>query len=337
VLVTILVATLPFTFALAFVDVLGARGAAENPAYAVHLDRAILWNLLTYLGWTANFIAPTVRGFADAVDSKVWGWGIVAGLLWNAGLLAPGLRSRGWLAAGALYLTLLLPVLPLGNHTYHYYLYAPLAGAAWCVAALLDWAMASLASRAGPGRARSGRTPARRASGERSRDRAPEAAAPAHSPAAIGALGAVAVLLTWNGAVLVSKIERHPFVHPVLRSDPTVDRAIIARNAVSDLSRYSFAPGTRLHFWFPRALAPDRRDSADSTRETYWERNVKSALYDGLAVRVANPRVAEVRFERDFLPESSSDLYAVYGLDGHLNVVTAAELDSLIRTLPGGE
>src|SRR5206468_2432455 len=68
----------------------------------------------------------------------VFAWGAILAGLWIAGLFSARLRARGWAPAGALTLAFLLPVLPLGNHTYHYYLYAPLAGAAWCVAAAFD-------------------------------------------------------------------------------------------------------------------------------------------------------------------------------------------------------
>jgi hypothetical protein len=75
------------------------------------------------------------------------------------GRMRRGAVGRGWVLraaprlglalGGATFVFLLLPVLGLRNHTYHYYLYAPLIGASWCAAALVD---AMAASRAAGGR-----------------------------------------------------------------------------------------------------------------------------------------------------------------------------------------
>src|SRR6185295_19160310 len=141
-------------------------------------------------------------------------------VIWLAGLLSPTLRSRGWGTAGFAYLLFQVPVLPLRNHTYHYYLYAPLAGAAWGVAALFDgWVVTRLGWRAG-----------------------------------MTAAAAVAVVLTLNGALLVAKIERAPYVVPDMRSAPTVDRAVIARNVYEGLRTAVLPDRARLEFWSP-ALA----------------------------------------------------------------------------------
>ncbi|HKQ58493.1 MAG TPA: hypothetical protein VJY35_11550, partial [Candidatus Eisenbacteria bacterium] len=95
-----------------------------NAPYALGLGLNLWQNLLTYLGWTTAFAFPIVRGFSDAVDPLVypWAWGTL--LAWLAGLAVPGLRRRGWLFGGVAWLLLVLPALPLRNHTYHYYLYA---------------------------------------------------------------------------------------------------------------------------------------------------------------------------------------------------------------------
>src|SRR5439155_4035401 len=95
------------------------------------------------LGWAANFVILTVRSFADAVDPGVFPWALGVAAAWIAGLFSARLRERGWIPAGMLALFFLIPVLPLGNHTYHYYLTAPLAGIAWCLAAAFDTAFGS--------------------------------------------------------------------------------------------------------------------------------------------------------------------------------------------------
>jgi hypothetical protein len=146
---------------------------------------------------------------------------------------------------------------------------------------------------------------------------------------------AVGALLVWNAALLVRKIESHPFVHPALRSDPTVDRARIAGNVHQGLSAAGLPPGSRLLFWSPASIEMDRAAGRDTTRESYWERNVRDALMDGLAVRVLFPEVREVSFVRAFRPADNSDLYALYRLDGEVRVMRAAVLDSLRRAAGG--
>ena len=282
-------------------DVFGVRrGLSQGAAYALAAPAEAGRNLLTYLGWTLNLFLPTVRGVGDAVDPASFPWGIALAVLWLLGLLSPTLRSRGWGVAGLTYLLFLLPVLPLANHTYHYYLYAPLAGAAWGVAALFDGVVVTRL-------------------GWRS---------------SVAAAGVVAALLALNGALLVRKIENAPFAIAELRSDPTVDRALIARNVYEGLRAAHLPAGTALDFWSP-ALYGAPTDSA-RTIERYAASNLRSALFDGIGVRVMFPGVREVHFLEQPRSGSLSDRVAVYRRDGRLRVITGAELDSLLRLYPVG-
>lgn len=278
-----------------FGDVFAARSLPVDAAYALDPVRSPLPNALTYLGWAANFCIVTVRGFTDAVDPPVFAWGAALAALWVAGAFVRPLRERGWLLGGLAFALLLAPVLPLRNHTYHYYLYAPLLGVAWCVGAAGD----ALFGRLRP--------------------------LPAWAVASV-----VVLVLALNGWALVRKIETQPFVEPEMRADPTVDRARIARNVVDGLRAASLPSGTRVWFWSPTLEAGTDR------RAGYWESNLRSALMDGLAVRVMLPQVAEVRFVRAFEPAPPSDRYAIYTRDGRLRVVEPATLDSLLRAHPLG-
>lgn len=271
-------------------------GLAGAGAYAVHPARAVPANLFTYLGWTVHAALPTVHGFSDAADPREFPWGAAALVVWLAGAAWPALRARGWLAAGAMWLAFLIPVLPLPNHTYHYYLTTPLLGAAWCVAALADVAFA--------------RRPAWRA---------------------WAVAGALAALAVWNGAALVREIETHPFVIAPLRADATVDRERIAGRAIADLRAADLPPGTRLALWSPIALA-----GAAPGETPYLERNLESALFDGLAVRVMLPQVAEARFERRFSPRPDPWRWAVIRPDGALHVGTSHELERVLPQLAPG-
>jgi hypothetical protein len=277
-------------------DTFGIRTTLpEGAPYVLGFGAHLVWNFLSYVGWTWNVSILTVTGFTDAADPRVYPYALVALILWLAGGWSRTLRARGWLRGGALYLLLLLPVLPLRNHTYHYYLFAPLVGAAWCIAGLVDAVLAGTAGR-------------RRALDPR--------------PGWTAAVG-LSLLLALNATLLVRKCETQPFLHPDMRADPTVDRARIARNVFEGLKRAELAPGTRLWFWSP-PVEPERE-------ARYWEQNLRSALMDGLGVRVLVPEVQAVEFVAAFRPVPAADRYAVVARDGRLRVATSAELDSLLR------
>ena len=286
-----------------------ASGA--HAPYALALGGHLWRNLLTYLGWSVAFLLPVVRHYSNVTDPGVYPWGVAAILSWLAGLASPPLRARGWLVGGAAWSLFILPALPLRNHTYHYYLYAPLAGAAWCVAAAADRLLAP---------------------------RGAAATGPAATRRAWGVAGLVALALTVNGALLARKIETMPFVLPELRAAEIVDRARIAANVYRSLAAAHLPPGVTLLFWSPIASSLGPRGgplAGPAPEETYWERNVRDALVDGLAVRVLFPQVAAVRFVRAFAPAPPDHRYAVYRPEGRLGIATPAELDSIIRASSG--
>jgi len=304
---------------LATADVMGTHSGPG--AYRLEFGRATLENLFTYLGWSANFLLPTVLRFQDAVDPLVYGWGAGLLVLWLAGLLSSGLRRRGWLVAGLLYLALLLPALPLAHHTYRYYLYAPLAGFAWCVAAACDLLFERLWP--APRRTQSTRRllPATAVAGHADTD-----------PRTWGLTLVVVALLTVNAGMLVHKVETMPFsVEPTLRADAVVDRALIAERAIADLRKSTLPAGTRLLLWSPigRSLAGD-------TGESYFEQNVRTALFEGLAIRIFFPGVDSVRFVSAYRSMPEPYRYAVYRPDGTLRVASPAELDSVVAGFTPG-
>jgi len=313
--VTVALALIAVAYAAYFVMLVSRTqfGGAEDPAlaaaapYAMRFDATIMWNLLTYAGWTVNFLLPTVVGFADVVTRAVTPAAAVAVAGWLAGLAWVPLRRAGWGYGGVVFVAFLAPMLPLANHTYHYYLYAALAGAALCVAALVDAVGARAAT------ARRGTAPA------------------------VWIAAALAALLTVNGALLVGKIEHHPFTHPDLRADPTVDRARIAGHVHEGLEAARPPAGARLRFWSPIAVELERAAGRDTTVESYWERNVRMALLNGVAVRMLFPQVASVEFVHAFAPGDDSTFYAVYAVDGRLRLVPAAELEAVLRGMAGPE
>ncbi|MGH7741568.1 MAG: hypothetical protein ACRENS_06045, partial [Candidatus Eiseniibacteriota bacterium] len=162
-------------------DVFAVRtGLASRAPYAFSLDGHMFANAATYLGWAVQPWLILARGFQDAVDPAVLPAAALGAGLWLAGLAWPRLRPGLWWSGAVLFSCLLAPVLPLRNHTYHYYLYAPLIGISCCLAALFD-ALLTAAKPALEGRL-----------------------------AWAAALGATALFI-WNGAAFVREIETHPF------------------------------------------------------------------------------------------------------------------------------
>lgn len=277
-------------------------GEAARAPYALGWGTNLWENLFTYLGWTVAFALPLVHGFDNVVEPAVYPWGVGALAIWLAGLAWPSLRRRGWLFAGVTWLLFVVPALPLLNHTYHYYLYAPLAGAAWCVASAFDLLPASRVPR----------------------------------PLAWLVACACAALLTVNGALLVRKIETMPFVLPGLRTEPIVDRALIAGNVHRGLAAARLPEGATLLLWSPTSASIGPRGEplgAAAPQATYWEHNVRAALLEGLAVRVMFPSIAEVRFVREFTPGPGNVWYAAYLPDGRVQVATSARVDSILKTI----
>ena len=303
--------------ALIVTDEFGVRSRpAADAAYAVSFGPHVLANFATYLGWTVNFWLLTLRSFSDAVDPGVYPYAIAASAVWALALASPELRARGWFAMGLTFLLLLAPVLGLHNHTYHYYLYTPLIAFAWCVASVFDAWIRREPSRARP------RAPAHAGNGAR------------FGNAVALVLGA---LFVWNGMAVVHKVETFPFTDPRLRSDAVVDRARIALKVRDGLAAAAIPDGAPLVFWSPASIHTERlshpgRDQM--AEETYWEQNVRSALMNGLAVRVLFPRAGEISFVHDYRGAPAATRVVLYDVDGNLKVMPAGTLDSLMVAHP---
>ena len=287
-------------------DVFAVRtGLASRAPYALSFGPHVLANAATYLGWAVQPWLPLARSFQDAVDTFVFPAAAIAALMWAAGLAWGPLRRSAWWSGGALYFWLLVPVLALRNHTYHYYLYAPLIGISMALAALADVVFAE--TRIGRG------------------------SAPAWAMALIGA-----ALFTWNGAAFIHRIETLPFTDPRLRADAQVDRARIARRVTDGLEAARLPVGTKLAFWSPSALLEQARTQggAAGPKESYAEANVRAALMDGLAVRVLFPGLGDVSFMHQYRSPAPPSRVALYDIDGTLRISSPAQVDSMLAAHP---
>ncbi len=298
--------------------------------YAFDLGLGAVQNLLTYVGWSVHLPLSSAHGVVDAPEPPLYPVAVVSILAWGTGLLSARLRERGWIFGGMIYCLFLLPVLLLGNHTYRYYLYGPLLGAAVCVSALADAAIEPRASRRS---VRQNRSVASRKSQYIRATRARPPGVVIWTSALI-----LIVLLVRSSESVVRYIENRPLrIAPELRGEPIVDRAVIARNAIESLRQAGPQPGTTLLFMSRERLARLARvghhvpgATPPPNREAYLERNLRAALANGLAVRVFFPEVDSVGFSLRPISGSSSHRYPVYSPNGSLQVFTAAKVESLL-------
>ena len=301
--------------------------SVSGEPYAVAFDGSLLRNLLTYVGWAVDvaLLRPGLR-YVDAQNPHLVPVALAAIAVAIALAFAPGLRARGWLVGLLGFVVMLVPVLPLRHHTYHYYLYAPLTAAALCVAALVDWLPRVAWKRAKP------------AGTSAPEDGASEASLRGETRGEIWVVACCAALIL-NGGRVVRDMETRPSpVFAGLRGDSVVDRARIAERVVKGIRASEPMPGTTLAFLFRERLALHARIAAGSgekpapDEEVYLERNVRVALLDGLAVRALVPGVTKVTFRIARDRWDPPNRYALYAPTGEVEVLTPSALDSLLAT-----
>ena len=272
--------------------------ALGGEAYGMRWS-AVPGNLASYTGWLVDRWFGSVRGWSDAPDPRALLPALGAGIVWAALACVPGLRARGWLAAGLAWCVALAPVLLLANHTYHYYMTFALPVAGLAVAALAAWSLTSV-----PVVARWG----------------------------LAAL--LACVMALDGHALVTRIATMPFDVPGSLADPLADRARIAENAIADLRSAAPPAGSVLRLWSPQVQAMAASAGTPAHEIGYHERNVRAALLDGLALRVAVRTLDSAVFVRAFDPADARAQWAVYRYDGHLRVIGADSLRRVLANAP---
>jgi hypothetical protein len=294
-------------------------GFGSSTPYAFDLGASLFRNLITYIGWTVDLamLRPGLR-FVDRQDPALLGLScVVLAVVIVVGLWPPP-RKRGWFVGLGCFFLLLAPVLPLRNHTYHYYLYLPLVAASFCLATRADswFEMTVRRERGGHGAILHPMRPQR----------------------AWIIAGVCWLAFTWNGDRLVTQMEMRPSpVYPGLRGDPIVDRALIAERVINGLRSAAIPPGTEMLFIMRERLALIARivrgsgEPPPPAQELYPETNVKAALFDGVGVRVFVPAVDSVTFALSLGQPMKRRRYAVYAPTGAVEVFDATSLDSLLR------
>ncbi|HET7225631.1 MAG TPA: hypothetical protein VFK69_07920, partial [Candidatus Eisenbacteria bacterium] len=131
------VAAAVLVWGAAFTATIGRVKYLGVGAYTMTADPGFLaTNVATYLEWLLRVDVP-IRDIVATADSAAWGAAaamaaLIALAVW---LDRREPRRPAWVGL-AWFGALLLPVVPLSQHTYLYYLYAPWAGMSWLLASL---------------------------------------------------------------------------------------------------------------------------------------------------------------------------------------------------------
>jgi len=247
-------------------------GVPTGGAYETGLTRQLVHNLSTYIVWTAD-VAHPYKDRVAVVRSDAWRWAApAAGVVLAFLITLRGRLARISWAGAAWYALALAPVLPLLRHTYLYYLYPAAPGAAILFGAALERMRSAVAWR--PGRA-----------GER---------------AGVVLAVALACALCATGARNVRERESEKLPPDFkLPHDHVLRSAVIAENSAESFDAGSVPDGADLLLInpFPRRTHDLTGESApEGTRITYDV--VRSALRDGLVLKLLAPHAGAVRFTR---------------------------------------
>jgi len=276
-----------------FASVLGTKGAStQGGAYATTLGPELITSLQTYFKWAFNIFDTWKDVQFNVLDKHALVW-LLVGVVFFLLLIA---RRGAQRAKGAYcilwFLLMLLPVIPLTSHPYHYYLYVPLAGFCPALAvALSRWF--------------------KRSRGE-----------------ALASL-CIIVFFVANSALLMSRIEQSRVGRDsARRKDPVFDRAIVAKNLISDLRELQIPAGARLLLISPLKEIKEGRITENvflAWGGSYWDNNLRSAVAEGLGIRLFFSQVDTVAFANEATQEFKDFLAIGYLWDGHLRFDTLQE------------
>ncbi|MBN1504092.1 MAG: glycosyltransferase family 39 protein [Candidatus Eisenbacteria bacterium] len=268
-------------------NVFGVREApAEGEPYVLTVGPALVTSLQTYFKWTLNFLEPLRRHPMNVLDEKASVWLLAGAVLFVLMLLSRKDRKKSAFCV-LWFLIMLLPVVPLTGHPYHYYLYLPLAGLCPGIGLLVYRAL------------------------ERTR-----------LDAAVSA--ALVALFVFNSFILVSRIERATVVDSVRRKDPVFDRAIVAGNLVNDLRQVEMPERTRLVLVSPLRPIQEGKIAEHPylvMGGPYWDTNLRTAVADGVGIRLFFPQVDTVAFATETGPQFEGFTAVGYTWDGRVRTV----------------
>ena len=261
-------------------------------AYAVGFGPNLFHNLMTYSLWSVDLVRQAAEGSFDPGAWRVGIWPLTA--LAATALLAP--ERRGLIAFGcAWWLLGLAPVLPLLQHSYGHYLYAPMAGLALASAAALETLPIAI-----------GRLAQRRAA----KDSAPAPTGPpgigAHEPrggrrAATAAFVALALAFAARSESLIRTRASERLGTSELARDPFTRKMEVAQRAVASvkgsIDRAHDSVVVFVPEGFGRTISATTGEPTDPPAPGVPQYDVIEAVLDGgRALALFEPRIDSVVF-----------------------------------------
>jgi hypothetical protein len=265
-------------------------GSLHAPRGANVYEPRVSWGLLgawaTYQAWCVHLFNFQASDLHDRIALHPEGWLVTAAGLVTLELLVSRSRRAHHLdpllpaaaIGAATYTAFIVPVLPLLTHSFHLYLYLPLTGFGWMLAAAWDaWV---------PRKARW-----------------------------IACL--LGVWMAWQGTLIVRAMEEAPMRGTQLPFMGSVRRAVTAGRVLKGLGDATAPLPDTLMMLGPDALSPPTRPDT-TRLGAFLFNDVAGALNEGTGVRVAFPHVRQVRFFGDLGPWINGPDAVVFSYEGNL-------------------
>jgi hypothetical protein len=272
-------------------NIFGIReGSTEGGAYQLALGSKLLTSLQTYFKWSFNLVESWKEFPSNVLDPGAASWLLVGAAVFLLLAVARAAERRKTILCSLWFFLMLLPVLPLAEHPYHYYLYIPLAGFGPALGILLiDWL-------------------------RRSRWQ-------------YTASATLIVALSVNSALVIPRIEEATVSDSQRRREAVFDRPIVAENLISDLQRRELPDGVKLLLISPLGdiMQGTAREHPYLVRGgSYWDSNLRAAISEDRGVRLFFPQVDTVVFARELTPGHENHTPLHYSWNGHLRAIEPA-------------
>ena len=285
-----------------------SSGVREGGAYEAGITAALLHNLSTYVAWTADVIHPFKDRLA-MIDYDAWKRALPIGVVLALFMLTSrGKQARMQWGALGWYFMCIAPVLPLLRHTYLYYLYPALPGAA-ILAGLAAQRMTSALSR------RFGSL-----------------------GVGIGwatCLGAAAALCAIGTANVRARENTRLEPDLTLPHDHVLRSSILAENAVSTFAEARIPSGVDLLLINPYSpVGVDLAEGADPEAKRATFSMVEAALRGGSVLRLLRPDLGDIEFAQSMRREWEGRHALVYDGFGRLTYIgTGADIWANLSTV----
>jgi hypothetical protein len=254
--------------------------------YEPHWGWGLLAAWATYQAWSVHLFNFQASDLHDRIALHPEGWIVTAAAIVTLELLISRSRRAHRIESplpaaaigAATYTAFIAPVLPLLTHSFHLYLYLPLTGFGWMLAAAWDaWV---------PRRAR-------------------------------WIAWLLGVGMAWQGALIVRAMEEAPMRGTQVPFMGSVRRAVTAGRVIKGLRDATAPLPDTLAMLGPDAMSPPTRPDTTRVGAFLFN-DVAGALNEGTGVRVAFPRVKKVLFFGDLGPWLTQSDAVVFSYEGNV-------------------